>query len=152
MGIAVTVFRIDEFNRSLGLPQEPLPDPVAGEPDHYRPSRAEHGTGFVAMLPADGATGKEAVEREAGAAVVVDAAAVAANFQRMVRIADSTGIPLDTRSAALSLGVRKELDLGRFASADNTPTDSWKIKALSIIVRPLARRVLGKLADKGAAD
>lgn len=60
VGIAVTVFSIDEFNRSLGLGPETLPEPVAGEPDHYRPSQAEHGTGFVAMLPADGATGKEA--------------------------------------------------------------------------------------------
>ena len=60
VGIAVTVFSIDEFNRSLGLGPEALPEPVAGEPDHYRPSQAEHGTGFVAMLPADGAVGKEA--------------------------------------------------------------------------------------------
>jgi hypothetical protein len=56
------------------------------------------------------------------------------------------------RSAALSLGVRKELDLGRFASADNTPTDNWKIKALSVIARPLARRVLSKFGGKGAVD
>ena len=59
VGIAVTVLSIDEFNRALGLPLEPLPDPVAGEPTHYRPSQAEHGTGFVAMIPADGATGEE---------------------------------------------------------------------------------------------
>ena len=95
---------------------------------------------------------RRALEQAAGAAVVVDAAAVAGNFQRMVRIADSTGIPLDTRSAALSLGVRKELNLRRFASAENTPTDSWKIKALSIIARPLAKRVLGKFGGKGAVD
>ena len=92
---------------------------------------------------------RQVLEQEAGAAVVVDAAAVAGNFQRMVRIADSTGIPLDTRSAALSMGVRKELDLRRFASAENTPTDSWKIKALSVIARPLAKRMLKKLGGKG---
>ena len=59
VGIAVAVLSIDEFNRALGLPLEPLPDPVAGEPSHYRPSQAEHGTGFVAMIPIDGATGEE---------------------------------------------------------------------------------------------
>ncbi len=59
VGIAVTVLSIDEFNRALGLPVEPLPEPVPGEPSHYRPAQAEHGTGFVAMLPADGATGEE---------------------------------------------------------------------------------------------
>ncbi len=59
VGIAVTVLSIDEFHRALGLPPETLPDPVPGEPSHYRPGQAEHGTGFVAMIPAHGATGKE---------------------------------------------------------------------------------------------
>ena len=60
VGVAVTVFSIDEFNRALGLPLEPLPEPIAGEPECYRPAQAEHGTGFVAMIPPDGATGREA--------------------------------------------------------------------------------------------
>jgi len=59
LGIVVTVFSIDEFNRGLGLPLEPLPEPIAGEPDHYRPSQAEQGTGFVAMVPEHGANGAE---------------------------------------------------------------------------------------------
>jgi hypothetical protein len=41
------------------------------------------------------------------------------------------------------------LGLERFASAQNTPTDSWKIKALSVIARPLAKRVLKKFGSKG---
>ena len=81
---------------------------------------------------------------EAGAAVLVDAAAVAANFQRMVRIADSTGIPLDARNVALSATVRKELDLQRFGSADNTPPATLKLRLLSLIARPLAKRMLKK--------
>lgn len=85
---------------------------------------------------------RRVLEREAGAAVVVDAAAVAANFQRMVRIADSTGIPLDTTALALSTDIRKQLDLGSFASAQNTPEDGWKVKLLSLIARPMARRRL----------
>jgi len=60
VGIAVTVLSIDEFNRALGLPLEPLPEPEAGEPTCYRPALAERGTGFVSMLPANGAVGKEA--------------------------------------------------------------------------------------------
>ena len=60
VGVAVTVLSIDEFNRALGLPLEPLPQPEAGEPECYRPAQADHGTGFVAMIPADGATGREA--------------------------------------------------------------------------------------------
>ena len=45
---------------------------------------------------------------------MVDAAAVASNFQRMVRIADATGIPLGEGLEAMSQEVREELDLGRF--------------------------------------
>ena len=47
---------------------------------------------------------------------MVDAAGVASNFERMVRIADATGIPLDARMAARSQEVRDELHLERFAA------------------------------------
>ncbi len=90
------------------------------------------------------ARARETLAAEAGEGPLVDAAGVAANFQRMVRIADSTGIPLDTTASALSTGIRKELDLGSFASAQNTPADSWKVKLLSLIAWPMARRRMVK--------
>jgi hypothetical protein len=49
-----------------------------------------------------------------GAEAVVDAAGVASNFERMVRIADSTGIPLDDRMSRASKEVREALGLERF--------------------------------------
>ena len=55
-----------------------------------------------------------------GSEGLVDAAAVVANFERMVRIADSTGIPLDAPVNAMTGDIRGDLDLGRFASASNT--------------------------------
>lgn len=58
-GIVVAVLSIDEFNRALGVPFEPLPEPVAGEPDRYVPANLETGTGFVPMIAADGAVGNE---------------------------------------------------------------------------------------------
>jgi coenzyme F420-reducing hydrogenase gamma subunit len=57
----------------------------------------------------------------AGPQVLVDAAGVAGNFQRMVRIADSMGIPVDNMSNEISNQVREELDLYRFHSAENSP-------------------------------
>ena len=48
---------------------------------------------------------------------MVDAAAVAANFERMTRIADATGIPLGETLEQPTAEVRKELDLDRFARA-----------------------------------
>ncbi|MFT5692146.1 MAG: hypothetical protein ACI92E_001477 [Oceanicoccus sp.] len=59
-GIVVTVFSIDEFHRGLGLDPELLPEAISGQCDHYRPAQAKVGTGFVAMIPADEATGAEA--------------------------------------------------------------------------------------------
>jgi len=47
-------------------------------------------------------------------AAMVDAVGVASNFERMVRIADATGIPLDARMEALSHEVRDTLHLERF--------------------------------------
>ena len=63
---------------------------------------------------------RQALLEIAGPAVLVDAAGVAANFQRMVRIADSIGIPIDDMSSEMGQAVRRELDLERFASARNT--------------------------------
>ena len=60
---------------------------------------------------------RKALLTAAGPAVVVDAAGVAANFQRMVRIADSIGIPFDYMDSATVQGVQQELGLKRFASA-----------------------------------
>ena len=45
---------------------------------------------------------------------MIDAAGVASNFERMVRIADATGIQLDARMAALSQETRDALHLERF--------------------------------------
>ncbi len=71
---------------------------------------------------------REALLEVAGSEVLVDAAGVAANFQRMVRIADSIGIPVDDMSTELGQSVRAELGLENFGSAQNTlgakPTDN----------------------------
>lgn len=60
VGVAVNVFSIDEFNRALGLEPEPLPEPVAGDPDHYQPTNLSEDIGFVPTVPHDGAVGNEA--------------------------------------------------------------------------------------------
>lgn len=56
----------------------------------------------------------------AGETVLVDAAGVAGNFQRMVRIADAMGIPVDAMDNEFQNQVREELDLYRFRSAENS--------------------------------
>ena len=59
---------------------------------------------------------RERLAREAGPGVAVDAAGVASNFQRMVRIADATGIELGDWLEEQSREVRDELGLERFAA------------------------------------
>lgn len=54
---------------------------------------------------------------EIGERAMVDAAGVVGNFQRMVRIADSTGIPVDGRMAEMNAEVREQLGLNDLPSA-----------------------------------
>jgi DNA-binding phage protein len=95
------------------------------------PERAARGIRFGAELMRFGeavarrderalAAARQTLLDNAGPAVLVDAAGVAANFQRMVRIADAIGIPVDDLDSDLSRQVRDELGLERFRSAGNS--------------------------------
>ena len=50
LGVVVHAFSIDEFHRALGLPLEPLPEPVSGEPRRHRSSKAEHLSGWTPIV------------------------------------------------------------------------------------------------------
>ncbi len=82
----------------------------------------------VAGDPATLASARDALRDAAGSEALVDAAAVLGNFERMVRIADGTGIPLDEVVHTMSgdfregLGIdsyrsRREVDAGPLARA-----------------------------------
>jgi hypothetical protein len=68
----------------------------------------------VSREPAALGTARDALRAAAGSAAVVDAAAVIGNFERMVRIADGTGIPLDGVVETLSEDFREEIGLETF--------------------------------------
>ena len=90
-------------------------------------SGVEHGG--VLLRFADAAVGRapdlpetrEALHAAMGVDAVVDCAAVVANFQRMVRIADGCGIPLDPPTIGASADFRERLGVHTYASAANTP-------------------------------
>ena len=63
------------------------------------------------------AAARAALSEVVGMEGMVDAAAVIGNFQRMTRIADTTGIPMDEMTAAVTVEMREELGLNEFASA-----------------------------------
>ena len=56
-----------------------------------------------------------------GPAAFVDACGVVGAFNVVDRIADAIGIPLDGPLRGMSVDIRQELGLARFAAAANTP-------------------------------
>ena len=75
---------------------------------------AETGLGDDAEAIADA---RQRVCDALGERSMVDAAGVIANFQRMVRIADGTGIPLDYELVALTVDLRDELGINDYPTA-----------------------------------
>jgi len=59
-----------------------------------------------------------------GREATVDAAGVIGNFERMVRIADGTGIPLDKPVAMMTAEMRDTIGVNDFEAAKHTPAVS----------------------------
>jgi hypothetical protein len=104
----------------------------------------EHGARLTAF--ADAAVGddpealttaRDALRDAAGSEIVVDAAGVIGNFERMVRIADGTGIPLDGIVDAMTADFRGELGID--ALETRRLRDAGPIAAL---VQPVLRGVV----------
>ncbi|NQZ97463.1 MAG: hypothetical protein HRU01_13210 [Myxococcales bacterium] len=83
-----------------------------------------------------------AIQASMGDAEVVDAAAVIANFQRMVRIADGTGIPIDGPMDVLSADLRHEIGINAFPSAEGRGKNGWLRRLASPLLRRVAARAL----------
>jgi len=96
---------------------------------------------------------RSAVVEAMGEEAMVDAAAIIGNFERMVRIADSTGIPLDKPVAAFSAGIRADIGIDEFGSARNTPKSGVVARAVARlagpIVVPIARMVARRMMPAG---
>ena len=67
---------------------------------------------------------RRALLEELGAVGFVEVAATVGIFNGLVRVADSTGIPLDEVSRKVSEGFRDALGLVQFASAQNTDLEA----------------------------
>lgn len=101
-----------------------------------------------AMVAADDAqleTARERLRARLGWETVVDAAAVASNFERMVRVADATGIPLDAPVEILTRDIRGILGVERFGSAANTPVPGRLGRMVGSGARPLLRLLFAGL-------
>lgn len=100
--------------------------------------------------PAELATARDALRDAAGSAALVDAAAVVGNFERMVRIADGTGIPLDGVVEALSGDFRDALGVERYASR-RLPGTGPLARAFAPLLRGAFRIGLGLAARRAGS-
>lgn len=86
---------------------------------------------------------REALARDMSPEAMVDAAGVASNFQRMVRIADATGIPSDAIIAVLQEDLCEKLGINEYVSAANTQPSSWfKRLIIKLVLIPKFKRML----------
>ena len=74
------------------------------------------------ILGSDGelTSARAAVLDAVGGDAFVDAAAVIGNFERMVRVADATGIPLDAPTTENTAALREALGLNAYGMAART--------------------------------
>jgi len=80
---------------------------------------------------------------------LVDAAALVAHYEKMDRIADATGLPLDAPMQVLGGELRDSLDIGKFTSAQNTKVAGPVLSALQRTLRAIMLPVLKHLATRG---
>jgi hypothetical protein len=116
---------------------------------HAAGSGIPHAATLIAFAEAaastdDGALGaaRKAVLQELGAEPLIDAAAVVSNFERMVRVADATGTPLDAPLMLISETLRHDLDLDRFTAAAASPPPSLLLRFAGRVVEPVAISLL----------
>ena len=111
-------------------------------------SEVEHAAALLALTEAQLTADEEALSRarddlhEAlGPQAVADAAGVIGNFERMVRIADGSGIPLDGTLSFFTEDIRSELELDRFTSSANTKAVGPVQRMIRRVVAPSALKV-----------
>ena len=121
----------------VGLVEATLTAGAAGAGE--RPNRSEHSnsSGISEIAKAG-----DRIRNELGREALVDAAAIIGNFERMVRIADATGIPLDAPVNVATEAIRADLGIDRYeSSAHTTAVRGWQ-RAIGRAIDPLLKLVL----------
>jgi len=103
---------------------------------------------FYSSNDAERVAARDRVRRELGSEALVDAAAVIGNFERMVRIADATGIPLDPPVNVATEAVRAELGIDAYRSAENTESVRGWQRLMGRVIDPVARVVLRRIGRR----
>ena len=86
---------------------------------------------------------RETLAKEISPEALVDAAGIASNFQRMVRIADPIGIPSDDLMMVLQEDLCEKLGLNEYVSAANSKAPSWfKRLVIRLVGIPKFKKIL----------
>ena len=85
---------------------------------------------------------RDRVRDALGSAALVDAAGVIGNFERMVRIADGTGISIDAPIDVMSADLRHEIGINAFSSAEGRGKNGALRRLAAPLLRRLAKRAL----------
>ncbi|MFT7688134.1 MAG: hypothetical protein ACI9FB_003494 [Candidatus Azotimanducaceae bacterium] len=93
-------------------------------------------------------TAREKLVEVIGYDAMIDSACIIANFQRMVRIADGTGIPLDTPVAMVTAGIREELGINAFGSAENTKPTRGIARLIGLLLAEVLSLVFKQMAKR----
>lgn len=98
---------------------------------------------FMEDDPAGLAAARQNLVNEMGMETMVDAVGVVSSYQRMVRIADATGIPTDDPIAIMQEDLAEQLGTNKYVSAANTKRSSWfKRLLLKLVVIPKIRKLI----------
>ena len=105
---------------------------------------------FMGDDPEELAATRDALAEEMGLKAMVDAVGVASNFQRMVRIADATGIPTDGPGAIMQEDLVELLGTDKYASAGNTNPLPWYQRLFyKLLIIPILKKHIRKASNDG---
>ncbi len=130
--------------------------------DRRRDSGVPHGDLLLRFVDAvmgddesERATVRGEVHDTLGNDGLVEAACIVATFNQMVRIADGSGIPLDTPLDMATTGFRGDIGLEAFGSAANTPAAGavkkamiGAVDAVTAPIRPMLFKVFSKIRNR----
>jgi hypothetical protein len=88
LSVVAVVLAVDELHHALGLPMEPLPEPVPGDPSNYRPPGAKPAGAWVPMISFEGAIDAEA-DIYGGGSRIVNVVSALSLIPDAIRLADS---------------------------------------------------------------
>jgi|TARA_B100000315_G_scaffold259137_1_gene313795 hypothetical protein len=91
---------------------------------------------------------RNTVAEQLGEDAMVDAAGVIANFQRMVRIADGTGIALDDAVMMLTADIREDLGINAYGGAENSTEVGTGKRIIGRLMTPFVSRLISRIAPR----